>query len=146
MKAIYRKRLLKLADFLDTLPRAKFAFDVIAVEGGKPMREALKAGKTRCGTVGCALGWAPAVFPRQLRWQRVADDSKALAICPRGKPYDVNWGQWNTTVGTASRFFGLSNWEVNGLFHPMESGLGGDATPKQVARHIRKFVATQVNA
>ncbi len=62
------KRLLKLADFLDKLPRAKFDFGVIAMQDGKPMLEALKAGKERCGTVACAIGWMPAVFPRSLRW------------------------------------------------------------------------------
>lgn len=140
------KRLLKLAEFLDTLPRQKFKFSTVADERGKSMREALKAGKTRCGTVGCALGWAPVVFPRLLRWVEVRkwfpDDKAMYAVCHRSDTRtQVPASQmWPETRATAAAVFGLWEADVQFLFQPEDSGLGEDATPKQVARHIRQFV------
>jgi hypothetical protein len=129
MKAVYRKRLLKLAAFLDTLPREKFDFAVVTRIGKKPMLEALKAGHERCGTVGCAIGWMPAVFPRLVRW----DENNY--VCLKGDVDDYNADRY-----AAERFFDLSDDEASCLFVPESSGLGALATPKQVARHIRQFV------
>lgn len=50
MNKIQRKRFLRLADYLQRLPARKFNFSIFAQQ------------KT-CGTVGCAMGWTPAVFP-----------------------------------------------------------------------------------
>lgn len=130
------KRLLKLAEFLDTMPREKFDFTIIAAQGGKPMRAALRAGKTRCGTVGCAIGWMPAVFPRHLKW---SSDLKSYPdVCLRSD-------ESATDFSAASKFFDISLGDVQREFTPgpLEygySGLSDDATPKQVARHIRAFV------
>jgi hypothetical protein len=152
MNAIQRKRLLKLADFLDQLPPQKFDFDTIAVEGAKPHKEALKARKESCGTTACAIGWMPVVFPRLTRWVRTPCyfDSVAIHIGPagRGKARDFE---------VAEQVFGLTEQEAEWLFLPdatlyehsddlwntgcsIISPCGSDATAKQVARHIRKFV------
>lgn len=56
------EKLIKLADFLETLPDEKFDF-------GTYIRE------TDCGTVGCAAGWIPAAFP---------DDEEAQRCWTRG--------------------------------------------------------------
>jgi hypothetical protein len=127
MKALYRKRLLKLADFLDALPREKFDFGVITRVDGKPMREALKAAHERCGTVGCAIGWMPVVFPQLVMW----DDDHGVVL--KSDP-------WVLDFECAKEVFNLTDYESGRLFMPLASGLGRDATPKQVARHIRKFV------
>lgn len=142
MNAVQTKRLLKLADFLQTLPRQKFDFAVVARERGKPMLEALKAGKTECGTVACALGWAPAVFPRHLKWERPYwSGETALEINFRNAS-----SSYAQTFPVAERFFGLTEDEAQRLFEPSVSPLGYRATSKRVAKAIRQFVAQKRQA
>lgn len=131
MRAHHVQRLLKLADFLDTLPREKFDFSVITCVDGLPLLDALKAGKKRCGTVACAVGWMPAVFPRAFKW------TDCGAVLPRSSQAD------GMNLDAAGRFFGLDYADTVGLFSPEDSGLGYSATPKQVARHIRRFVTAK---
>lgn len=128
------KRLLKLADFLDTLPRQKFDYSVFTRQGGKPMREALKAGKTDCGTAGCAVGWMPVVFPRAVCWLDKPTWKSDLTVALRSD-HDI------THMEVAEQYFGLDEREALCLFDPFNNDLSPEATPKQVARHIRKFVA-----
>lgn len=128
-----KKRLLKLADFLDQLPRQKFDFTVIGRLGTKPMAEALKARKESCGTVGCAMGWMPAVFPRLTRWVPLDSKNVSIALRRDGPPLEYDWA-------VAGIVFGLPLEETIYLFDPTTSDLGRGATPKQVARHIRAFV------
>lgn len=137
------KRLLKLADFLDTMPREKFDFGVVADEQGKPMAEALAADKTQCGTVGCAIGWMPAVFPRGLEWTRSTErmwtgplkrTRVALVGSPRTKDF-----------AAAAEWFDISELEAEALFMPDSAGFGlraisERAGPTVVARRIRRFV------
>lgn len=49
LNAVYYKRLLTWADFLDNLHHRKFSLELWANE---------------CGTVACAAGWLPTIFPR----------------------------------------------------------------------------------
>ncbi len=148
MKWFHKNRLLKLAAFLDKLPDEKFNFEYITNEGGKPMLEALKAGAVRCGTTACALGWAPAVFPRELKWARSIVElnyggQKTRAILQKNQfepEYSVH--PWDVTEKTAQDFFGLTKDETTTLFVPgyTPRDLPHGATPKMVAEHIRKFV------
>lgn len=139
------KRLLKLADFLDALPRQKFDFGTIAHQNGKPMREALMAGKESCGTVACAVGWMPVVFPRGLKWdEKYAGSEEFPSVVLRQDP-DVD------NVLAAAAWFAISPYDADLLFVPGDadggySGLKNEATPKQVARHIRKWVREQQKA
>lgn len=152
MNATQRKRLLKLADFLDQLPPQKFDFDSIAVEGEKPHKEALKARKESCGTTACAIGWMPAVFPRLTRWVRTIApwDTVTIHIAPKGRSKMRDFQ-------VAEDVFGLTEQEAEWLFMPdavVNNGLewwdkgyaeaispcDSGATAKEVARHIRKFV------
>lgn len=135
MKYFHKNRLLKLAAFLDKLPKAKFNFGLLVNEAGKPMLEALAAGKHACGSVACAIGWMPAVFPRQVKW-----DSKEN---PQGIELIVR--RESVPFRSAAQFFGISNDDARYLFNPggsedQATELDDDATPKQVAKHIRKFV------
>jgi hypothetical protein len=136
MKKFHRARLLTLAAFLDTLPRVKFDFDVFVREDGLPMKEALKAGDHDCGTAGCAVGWLPAVFPRAFKWE-----------C--GTVFGTTWNGKNigppANLEAARQWFGLRYPDADTLFLPNTCGgsLGVDATPKQVADHIRTFVKEQ---
>jgi len=126
-------RLLKLADFLDQLPRQKFDFARIAHEGHKSMRDALKAGKHRCGTVACAIGWTPVVFPRLVRWVTLNIGSRDLDVCLRSDDDSIDFD-------AAAQIFDIEYDDACFLFDPGDSRLGDGATPKQVAKHIRKFV------
>lgn len=138
MKHFHKKRLLKLADFLDKLPTQKFRFDVFAIEDGKPMLEALEAGEANCGTVACAIGWMPAIFPRQIKWQPYLHDKKYKDIVFKGRE------ELDGAFETARVFFGIEERKtVYKLFDPVWSELGHHATPKQVAQHIREFLANQ---
>ena len=115
----YGDRLLRLAKFLEKLPRRKFDF-------AEYVNTAVYRGK-ECGTVCCAIGWTPAVFPRMITWDRIRRE---------------------TVEDVADRLFGLTVWEASDLFIPVTAsrvwcpkGLDTNATPKQVARSIRAFVA-----
>ena len=113
------RRLLRLAAFLDTLPREKFDF----------RRWISEKDSRGCGTVCCAIGWTPVVFPRLARY-----DADGLSV--RGQ-----------SPGTgAMELFEMNIDDVLGVFYPRgryhrNSGLPQSATPTQVANHIRKFVA-----
>jgi hypothetical protein len=142
------RRLLKLADFLAALPREKFDFSQIVEQKGKPMLQALKAGKTRCGTVGCAIGWMPAVFPRHLKWgEDFRGSGTYLGVYFRNSDPESFSGE-PIDFQVAEQFFGITEDETQWLFLPdyysgerdADNGLSDSATPKAVARHIRKFV------
>jgi hypothetical protein len=127
------KRLLKLADFLTALPKQKFDFSVIAHEGEKPLLKALKARTEHCGTVACAIGWMPAVFPRLVRWILNRGWLLAVELKKGPAPAFMNFR-------AASEVFGISDDDAEYLFLPDRSGLGDQASAKRVAQHIRRFV------
>jgi hypothetical protein len=148
MKAMYANRLLKLAAFLDKLPKAKFNFGTFTSLGGKPMMEALKAGRSRCGTTACAVGWMPAVFPRTACW--IGKDQPYGHVIV-GLRSDKGRRPRLTNFDVAERFFGLSYDETRNLFDPgsefaSDDAPGWTATPKEVAKHIRRFVRQKQKA
>jgi hypothetical protein len=115
--------LLKLADFLETVPRKKFdmrSWQRSAAD--KP--EGRRPGE--CGFAGCAVGWA--VHQRMFR---------GLKFIP-----DWSWGgdliphyNGQTEWRAITDLFLIGYDEAFGLFGPQTGG-----TPKQVAKRIRKFV------
>lgn len=141
-KPMYAKRLLKLADFLQTLPRQKFDFSQIAHQGEKPMMQALKARKESCGSVACAIGWMPAVWPKLLLWAPNSPNSCELSVLMRGD----NTGDTNFDI--AQRFFNIDYDESMALFYPgwRVNTPDYNATPEQVAAHIRRFVKAKQKA
>ena len=141
MNYVHKKRLLKLADFLDKLPPEKFDFDKI-VYGSELPNKTLS-----CGSVGCAIGWCPVVFPRLVMYEQYDTDSDSgIRVKHRISGYD-NYRY------IARELFGVNpHREAFALFSPGWDGdmerevlglpdIGSDATPKQVAKNIRKFVA-----
>jgi len=127
-------RLLKLADFLDTVPPKKFDF-------GDIVREK----KNDCGTVCCAIGWMPAAFPKQIKWARGLLGPELDVVF---KNYKGHKEERPADFEVAMKFFGITMEEAEWLFLPNPlrrpeflSELSFDALPQEVARNIRKFVA-----
>lgn len=127
-KAEGLKRLIRIAQKLERLPRSRFYFGTW-VGGdwqGKP--------DLSCGTTACAMGWA-CTLPsfRKL----------GLKLDPWWREPVLNGNSHQSTI--AKNLFGITSEEYSYLFTPIESGLSPLATPKQVARHIRNFVKEKRN-
>ncbi len=140
------KRLLKLAAFLRELPRQKFDFGTFFEQGDKAPLEALAAGAHRCGTVGCAIGWMPAIWPKLVRWStETRYDNDDLSYQVAGVP-ELRDGSANGFY-LAQVFFGIGYIAAHVLFDPewsygysTKNPLSSNATPKQVAKHIERYV------
>lgn len=134
------RRLLKLAAFLDTVPRQRFNYEtwVGASWQGAP--------DLSCGTTACALGWAASMPTfRRLGLHLVAIPGVNPNSEWESGAYVVYGNLEAEEAGAA--LFGLTFDESVFLFGPDTSleGLawqspGSTATAKQVATHIRKFV------
>lgn len=142
---IYKRRLLKLADFLSEFPPTRFSYESWVGEEweGKP--------DLSCGTTACAFGWATTIPSfRKLGLQ--------LKKSPRENHAHVtikNFSGWSARFENAPRLaarkiFGLDTDEFEYLFVPSTAIYTNDnrlrhspserASAKQVAAHIRKFV------
>ena len=124
-----KQRMLKLADFLETLPTKKFDFSMIR-DHDKDVQYIPPA---KCGAVGCAIGWMPTVFPR-LCGDWVASKTK--------NGYTVRDGVW---FDDAAEVLDIDYSDCTALFTPGGEvyglrNLGENTTPKAVARRIRQFV------
>lgn len=149
MKAIFKRRLLKLAEHLERgeLEHRKFYF------GNWNVDEKLSPLHTNgCGFAGCAVGECPQAFPQQWRWK---DGQPTL----RTIEHTID-----PPIESAQEFFGLDEDEMNHLFIPsfayVSGGsrfsvrnqrpwryggrvLGNRATKEQVAANIRAFIKTK---
>ena len=118
----YIKRFQKLIKFLERLPPSKFNFTSYFYE----------VDENECGTVCCAVGWLPKVFPR-------------------AKVFKHDVFNLRTDVSeTALKWFGLNRTFYRMLFVPgiaqpwnnfnMDRMLNGSASPHQVANEINKYI------
>lgn len=162
MNKIQRARFEKLASFLDTLPRENFNFSLVLDTSTCPA-PASDTKNTRpsleCGSVGCAIGWTPTVFPRLVE---ARPDPRNRAF-PNLLINKGNGVESTTGVGAvACHLFGLrglvdpedghASWEIDELFCPgrfaltLKHGtefrhcLDGNSTPQQVAGMMRDFL------
>jgi hypothetical protein len=135
--AIGNNRLIRLAKFLDTLPPERFDYGRFVGDGWEGKQD------LSCGTTACALGWA-ATMP-EFR-------ALGLRLVANGYGHDFVTNMWNdsaffaaselfeTTLEQARYLFGgdvTLRVELHGLpYQPATS-----ATPRQVADHLRAFVA-----
>jgi len=118
MKEIHIKRLLKLAKHLRSDKRAHRRFDINTYNAG------VWLGPGQCGTVGCAIGETPAVWPSLFRWEFRAVYSRRNST--------------GYTQGDHQRFFGLTSLQYNHLFLP--AGYGWvDVSALVVAERIEHF-------
>lgn len=144
---MHAERLLRLADFLDTLPSYRFKFDQWVGFDWKG------APDLSCGTTACALGWATTIPEfRELGLILVREnngdsypalkDSQSLRLMQEGYG-----SEWQCIATAAEHIFGITAADTRRLFMPVYETregrvgrLGPEASPKQVAEHIRKFV------
>lgn len=127
--AVGNRRLLKLAAFLEKLPPERFDYRYLVGAGwkGKP--------DLSCGTTACALGWAAAMPEFRRLGLALRPAPMGVVVRMRAHP---KWHSWQA----AEHVFAIDYRGFEQLFLPGTDGaLQGDATAKQVARHIRKFVA-----
>lgn len=149
---VHARRMMKLYAFLMALKPALFDFSTVCELGTNAPSKALEVGGG-CGTVACAMGWMPAVFPRMFKWigfynretitqaaveaGEVADDAASIQSRISGL----------RDFSAVEVFFGLSYEDARFLFMPAspstwEDGfhLPGTATPKEVAARLKWFV------
>lgn len=126
----HKERLLKLADFLETVPKKNFNLETFAEsDKDESINSFIKRfRKKECGTTGCALGWCTVVFPRKFKFEH--------NFCNSDCDIGLNMG-WET----ADEFFGLRRIESEYLFMKDKYPLN-KRTPKCVSKRIRKFVET----
>lgn len=152
--AVGAKRLLKLAEFLKTVPAKRFDYNSWVGEDWKGSPD------LSCGTTACALGWATQVpaFKRAGLYLHVdkdavrelEDQERAIA---RGEQVFYPLAGLGTSANVrmkgsreydafalAANFFAISESDANYLFSPADDGSESKATPKQVARKITKYV------
>lgn len=122
-----KKLLLKLARHLEDGKLGHKEFDFSQYNNSK----------NGCGTIGCAIGELPILFPK--KW-----DFKGY----EGEPM-LKMSSLEDTKEDAMKFFDLGYDEVNHLFFPDRQDtttyggfeLGDDATRYQVASNIRDFIS-----
>lgn len=121
------KRLLKLADHLETGTLGHRRFDMSLFDSGHT--------PYKCGTAGCAIGECPIAFPRD--WKFNEESTPALRV------------SGFTDFYAAQEYFDISADESGLLFNirivSNSSSLPPNVTRKQVARNIRDFVAAKLN-
>lgn len=133
-------RLEKLATFLETVDPARFDYtqwfsDSYSEESTCANLNPLEH---KCGSLGCAMGWASTI-----------PEFQALGLRSAGDTVYFN-GRYG--FGAAEKFFGLEYDEANFLFCPDVSSSsasfdwrspGDDSTPAEVAGHIRSFLSVK---
>lgn len=122
-----KRRLLKLAAFLRTVPRKAFAIDHwVTTEATKP--EGVRPGD--CGFAGCAMGWAAhAKLFRGLELNMFAE-----------QPVEIRY-KGEEGFSAAAKLFDIQYFEAKELFSP-NFYIGLKGTPAQVAKRIERLVET----
>lgn len=127
-----KDKLLQLAVFLDKLPAEKFHFDQVVTEFDENSPDGM------CGSVCCAMGRCPVLFPEEVQWS----GSK----CPGDALIDMTTGDSKDYLDIAMTMFGIEEYQAEALFSPGEQLLADlprlwkDVTSKEVASNIRLFI------
>lgn len=130
MKTIHAERLLRLAEFLETVPKERFDLSSWVGEdwGGKQ--------DLSCGTTACAMGWAATMPEFRELGLKIASQGRRVYV---GEPED---GYSSSAYAIISIFGPEAEEEV--LFYPGGWGSGGGGedspTPWGFANRIRRFV------
>lgn len=119
LEKVGKRRLLKLAEFLDTLPPARFDMGSWAPDKGT---------LADCDTTACALGWATTIPGFRRAGLKMGD------MVPEFDGLEE--------LDAAEFFFGLRPSQASSIFIPREyEGFVADITPQMVARKIRALVS-----
>jgi len=130
------EKLMKLARYLVKVPPNRFDFKVIVQGSVIPNQE------DNCGTMACALGNLPFVFPERFEYR--------INGMGRVKVHDKEEDaplEYLTYVEPICSFFDLGAIEVLGLFSAYEQDsigqkeLTGEASPLEVAQNIASYVS-----
>lgn len=108
-----KKRLLKLAAFLRKLPAEKFNINDVVTRWDN-----------NCGSICCAMGWTPKVFPKLIQWTPNGPYKLKLCREAEGEHFDE----------VAVKLFKISFFQVSCLFGP--GYYDGNVTPCMVAERI----------
>lgn len=138
-----RVKLAKVAGFLMALPSQKFNFAEFAYEGGLPMLEALAKGAEYCGTVGCAVGWLPAIFPDEAVWHYTAGPlaARPFVECIRTHRRGFEAAQDILDIDfRVSQYLFYPGGVRVGTSNAYSNNLTIDAEPQDVAEHILDFL------
>jgi len=137
MNGIRVGRLRRLAKHLRGTHRAHKKFDFGVVAQGKFIND------NYCGSVGCALGELPAVWPKEWKWEQNywCDDMFDVFLKTHNSGITNIWNP-------VSNFFSITNDQAYHLFKPrkqMPQQFGGKeldeyATAEQVADNIDAFI------
>jgi len=122
VKHYHKKRLLKLADFLLTVPAEQFNMKNWALKE--------KNGKPACGTVACACGWATTIPSFRKAGFRLVGTEFRPELEYKG----------SYQFYAAAKFFDISVVDAEYLFHPASYGFYNPKI-KTVTDRIKKFVA-----
>lgn len=130
----YLKRLLKLADFLEKkVVDSNFGLMVIVSGDPRKLKNGIES-RHKCGTIACAMGYCPLVFPRLLKYK---NNDVVLNTKESDFYGDYNWG-------AIKQIFNLTEEESEYLFMP--NLREGYITRKHVIKRIRNFVREKENA
>lgn len=145
MNALQRKRLLKIASHLrgGKLGHKKFDFAVINADENRN-----ELHHNGCGTLGCAIGEFPFIFPRQFEFRNGEPLPRDAAFRRRVLRY------LDPVFSAAEEFLGISEEESVHLFAPWGQKnykyggciLGANATARAVAANIEAFVKRKAKA
>jgi hypothetical protein len=136
MNKIQAKRILKLADFLKTVPPEKF--DMTRFAGsmesntwGSYVTRRLLAGKKigDCGTTACAAGWATTmpVF-------------RKLGLVLRNREGRTEVGLKGKSTGVENSLISIFGKEATRMFILADGATAGSTTPKQASAILRRIV------
>lgn len=132
------ERMLRLAEFLDMVPRDQFDFSTT--------REEKREGGAVCGTVGCAIGWAPNALPDccSVRNGSSFTGCYSPVFSVNGVEVTPSHCIWSDV---AEKLFDISESDAIRLFTPWNraphdgSVAQDNASPKTVAKRLRDYVA-----
>lgn len=134
MNKTHARRLLKLADLLDTIPAERFYLGTWCGPdwAGAP--------DLSCGTTACALGWATTI-----------PEFRKLGVRMKREGINVGPGfaqaRCPNPAGVAKRLFGICDTtdrgyeDYNYLFFPSAYPRDSRTKPREVAARIREFVS-----
>lgn len=131
MNSTQKKRLLKLANFLQELKPQLFDLSTvtdfkdsyaISYPNKTDMKESFEG---KCDTVACAMGWTPLLFGRMAEWTQ----GGVKSVKTGGGFHEL-----------ANELFGLTHNQAEYLFMP--NFYRQKRTAKTVAHRIRRFIET----